>query len=434
MNTMLSKQNFGHQETKEQIILLCCKLNKNKLTELKISQKLHDEMGISISENIYNEISQLINIGLQIRSIKFQYTHDVNEIQNNLRTQLEEKYSTQLGILETKLKHTYEAKNDAEEQTQNWKDKFQCIQNTVKHECKQLAIEQGKRVQENTAQMQHRLENSIDDMKTKMIQFHSKTASTKTVGNKGEQCIMSYIADHYPNWILHDTHGEARKGDFHTFFDNTNSSFWILNEVKTHKGSIRTEQIRKFYRDIDENNPNFAILYSLYSNIVGKTHGEYELRGKTHIIFLANVASNMNCIQFAHSICTSTLIHNKIDVNESKDELEKELIELKRQQQLREFQNTAEQNVHNMRAHTKHMISCYEKNIQHSKKKIEELKKNLHVWSEFQQENYINDDKTTMDKFPWKCSLCNHLSKSHIQLYKHISTINHVSKLKSSNQ
>lgn len=429
-----------HQDCqKTHTVILSCSTQNSHIDNISIDQNIHKQLNIPLLSNVHSAISQIIDVGVHVRNLQFETFHADDAFREKIEAlcsskhdaivqSMMEEYSTQIEALQ-KTNHALEEENKALE------TKMSCVKSAFENECRNIALEQSRQVQSSTANLQHHLQNSIEDMKMKMVQFHSQTASTKCVGNKGEECVMQYITSHYPHWSVRDTHGEAHAGDFHTYMDDDT---WILNEVKSHKGSIRTEQVRKFYRDIDAHEPTAAILFSLHSNIVGKKHGHYELRGKTHVFFLAHCFTNMNCIQFVHSMCEMLIRHTQsIDVAKpsSEDERKQDTIEdlkqshaeYKQEQErvCRILQQSAEQSVHALRAHTKYMIGVYEKNILHDKKQIMELKKRLKEWESFEQNQYVNTDEQTNSKFPWKCCACNLLIKSHGQLYKHITSASH---------
>jgi hypothetical protein len=118
---------------------------------------------------------------------------------------------------------------------------------------------------------------------------------------------------------------------------------------------------------------------------------------------------------------------NSVEEQDTIEQLQQSHNEYKREQDrvCRVLQQSAEQSVHALRSHTKYMIGVYEKNIQHDKKQITELKKRLQEWDSFEQNHYITTDETTSSKFPWKCTACDVLMKTHGQLYKHITSVSH---------
>lgn len=391
-------------------IIVACETDENqKITDVAIARDVHKQLGMPLLSTISQQLHQILDIGLRVCSMNVS-----DQLRSEISSSYEKKYSEKLKrkdeqhISEMKKLHT---------ELDNWKTKFSCMQSTVQEQCKSIVQDQTRQFQQTTSLLQSNVQQSIDDMKTKMIQFHSKTASTKNVGDKGENQIMNYISEHYPNWTIEDTHGAAYQGDFHTHIDDNT---WILNEVKSHKGSIRTEQIRKFYRDIDKNNPNAAIMFSLYSNIVGKTNGHYELRNKTHVFFISQCDMGMNSIQVVHSILLVLLSTQMEEVSSISTQNS-----LVHQQKERERQLFSEQCIHKMRAQTQHLIGIYTKNIQRDKQKIEELKKELVSLTAFEQTQYQNEDGSSSTKYPWKCNLCDLLIKTHSQLFKHITSPAH---------
>lgn len=434
--------NTQHDSGSHTIILKCETSQESDLHNIHVDTEIHDNLHIPLSPRIRKSISQIIDIGYQIRNIQFQTFQSDTSLQKKIEKVCREMHQKELETLhnkhENEVTQLVDEKRILQEEKERLETKLECIKSTFEQECTAIAREQSRQVQNSTTNLQNHLQNSIEDMKMKMVKFHSQTASTKTVGNKGEDCIMQYITDHYPMWNVKDTHGEAHAGDFHTYLDENR---WILNEVKSHKGSIRTEQVRKFYRDIDTHEPTAAIMFSLYSNIVGKPHGHYEMRGRTHVFFLSHCFSNMNCIQFVHSMCDMLMqrIENECEQDCIDDKSEESALEKlqnthqayreKQERMNRTLQRNAEQSVHVMRAQTQYLIGIYEKNIQHDKKKIVELKKRLQEWSTFEQNQYINEDATTNTNHSWKCSSCDICFKTHGQLYKHIVSSAHTKKL-----
>jgi hypothetical protein len=423
---------------KHTVILSCRSSPNSDIEHIAIDKHIHAQLNIPLSSNISTSISQIIDVGVQVKNLQFESFHTDSVLRDKIEALCASRHQKELEDIQKEherqvadLRNTNQV---LEEQNRSLETKMECVKSTFENECRTIALEQSRQVQHSTANLQQHLQSSIEDMKMKMVQFHSQTASTKSVGNKGEECVMQYITSHYPHWSVRDTHGEAHAGDFHTYL---NEDTWILNEVKCHKGSIRTEQVRKFYRDIDAHEPTAAILFSLHSNIVGKRHGHYELRGKTHVFFLAHCFTNMNCIQFVHSMCEMLFRHtqercsspssNSVEEQDTIEQLQQSHNEYKREQDrvCRVLQQSAEQSVHALRSHTKYMIGVYEKNIQHDKKQITELKKRLQEWDSFEQNHYINTDETTSSKFPWKCTACDVLMKTHGQLYKHITSVSH---------
>lgn len=425
------------------IILKCETSSDYDLQNISIDTGIHESLRIPLSPRIRETISQIINIGYKVRGIQFKTFQSDTTLQKKIEKVCKEIHQKEIITLqynhEKELAQLEEEKDAIQKKNIHLETKLECMKSTFEQECKAIALEQSRQVQHSTANLQNNLQRSIEDMKMKMVKFHSQTASTKTVGNKGEDCVMQYITDHYPSWIIKDTHGIACAGDFHTFLDDTR---WILNEVKSHKGTIRTEQVRKFYRDIDTHEPTAAIMFSLYSNIVGKRHGHYELRGRTHVFFLSQCFSNMNCIQFVHSMCEMLMQHVDMEKDSTQNDesnTEESMLEKvqnshqqykdKQERKIRSLQSNAEQCVHVMRAQTQYQINMYEKNIQHDKKQIIELKKRLKEWSSFEQNQYINEDPSTNTSYPWKCTTCDLKFKSHTQLYKHIPSTAHCKKL-----
>ena len=438
-STSTMSDTVDQESQRTHTVILSCTTKNAHIDDISIDEHIHTQLNIPLFPQVHSAISQIIDVGVHVRNLQFESFHSDDRFREKIEALCSSKHDAVVQNMKeehnTHMSALRKTNLALEEENRALETKMACVKSTFENECRSIALEQSRQVQNSTANLQHHLQSSIEDMKMKMVQFHSQTASTKSVGNKGEECVMQYITSYYPHWSVRDTHGEAHAGDFHTYLDDDT---WILNEVKSHKGSIRTEQVRKFYRDIDAHEPTAAILFSLHSNIVGKRHGHYELRGKTHVFFLAHCFTNMNCIQFVHSMCEMLIRHTQAitvtkpssddeDKQDSLEELRQSHTEYKREQDrvCRVLQQSAEQSVHALRSHTKYMIGVYEKNILHDKKQITELKKRLKEWESFEQNQYVNMDEQTNSKFPWKCCACDLLIKTHGQLYKHITSASH---------
>lgn len=381
---------------------------------------MHKSLGISLDDFLIKKLQSIFDIGLKVQQLKVDDTGMLHSMKEEIEKECDEKHAAEKKRLNSELSHLQNVKYRLENDLQEWKDKYSCIRSTLKTECQSIVADQAATTQRATMGIQR----TLDDLKNTVTHYHSKTASTKTVGASGEDSVMQYIAQHYPNWEIIDTHGKAYHGDFHTKID----SHVILNEVKTHKGSIRTEQVQKFYRDIDQCKPDAAFLFSLHSNIVGKEHGHYEKRGKTHVIFLSNVADNFSSIKFAYSIFLTLLKSSPTDI--ASDEIEDDGCKEDYENQLRSMQLKNEASIDIVKSNTHYLISMYQKNIKHDTKKIRDLKKSLVTFTNLAYSDYENCNEDTKLVFPWVCIKCEKRFKKRTSLMNHLSSPQHISVLR----
>jgi len=267
---------------------------------------------------------------------------------------------------------------------------------------------------------------------------------------------MQSIQKLYPNWSVQDTHGQAEAGDFHTIISGESEfdidRVWILNEVKTHKSSIRTAEVKKFYRDIDKHKPPMAIMYSLYSNIVAKPHGHYEKRENTHVYFLSYVMNNPQCLEFVHktmlrqwkeSIENNTCMTHKhieqrsehgdeMDTMKTMKENEAKLKKQNQKQQV-EMNNCIEY----MLQRDQMLLTQYKKEIQQHTSRIKKMKNLIteleqhikeYTNKQFEFGHYMNKtDKTNTNTIdhPYHCKRCNLFFKTKKTLLRHIQSNKH---------
>lgn len=283
--------------------------------------------------------------------------------------------------------------------------------------------------------------SSIKDL-NHTYEMSSKNKSTKKVGDEGEQYIIQKIQSMYPDWCVQDTHGKAESGDFHSFIESsvTSKTPWILNEVKTHKSTIRTAEVRKFYRDIDNHKPPMAIMFSLYSNIVGKPHGHYEFRNNTtHIFFISHVMNNPECIQFTHSILlkmyNSSLPTEEVcepksqnveidDIKEKLKTVEKSSKE-KHKKLCAAIEYMLQRDQRSIKKYNKE-ISLHLNEIKQKKNEIQEIEANIQKYSayQFEVESFENHTETK-DKYPFYCSRCEVGFKNKNRIRAHLNTKKH---------
>jgi len=331
-----------------------------------------------------------------------------------------------------------------------------CVQESI-HTYSESIVDQYSR--EHSEKLKLVLEQMRDlERQYTVSSMSGKSKSTKEVGAEGEEYIIQKVQQLYPNWSIQDTHGKAEAGDFHSFLSTEEQPFgldesesdsesWILNEVKTHKSSVRTAEVKKFYRDIDKHKPPMAIMYSLYSNIVGKPHGHYEKRNNTHIYFISYVMSNPQCLEFVHKTIVrqwKETVH--VPTKKSEDTVDntndKTNTEETHQKRINELMTINKSKHVELSRCIEYMLSRDQILVAQYKKEINQLtlqmkqKKNMIMDTErqireytkrqFELDHYKNKNPDTNEKEPYCCCRCDILFNTEKQLLRHLKSNKHM--------
>ena len=141
------------------------------------------------------------------------------------------------------------------------------------------------------------LNNQVESYHGGISQLLKITNNASVKGRAMENIIGDIIKNNFPDYCLHDTHKETGKSDFHLQLEE---GVKILIEVKCYNSVVSTEQVHKFYRDIENNNLQGGILISSGSGICGKKRMDFEkIKDSKLVVFIPNLDSDYSKLTWA---------------------------------------------------------------------------------------------------------------------------------------
>jgi len=110
--------------------------------------------------------------------------------------------------------------------------------------------------------------------------------SSNRKGKIFENLEMEIISRNFPNYTVIDMSNVDHESDIHLETPHGK----VLVELKTYTSNVNSDQIKKFFRDVDRVGCPFAVFISNTSGIVGKKKFEWEYYGprKTVCVFVGN--------------------------------------------------------------------------------------------------------------------------------------------------
>jgi hypothetical protein len=313
---------------------------------IQVSTNYNNTKLLTIIEKNDMTINEFIlNNGLFLYNNLEYYSNDL------LNDKLKEKYDNKELEYENKIKLLEKCiENLKNEKTFEISSFIEKGKELTKQEYDKI-IELQKIMNEELKSKNNKLENNIQELNGKLIQFtkHNENTNYETIngnilnlndkfsnyfdkflrgntekGNFGEDYIETYLVDKFSNSHIIDTHKETAKGDFLFSFDKCK----MLIESKNVQ-ILKKDDIDKFYRDIDlrisKNEINSALLISLNdTNLIhGKRHFYFEIRNNIPIIMISNVFQNNEFIRFSIILLNYLLkngfgIKNETETNDEK--------------------------------------------------------------------------------------------------------------------
>lgn len=130
------------------------------------------------------------------------------------------------------------------------------------------------------------LQSEIRMLRETVNELMSIKGSSNRKGKIFETLEMEIISRNFPNYTVLDMSNTDHESDIHLETPHGK----VLIELKTYTSTVNTEQIKKFFRDVDRVGCPYALFISNTSGIVGKKKFQWEYYGlrKTVCIFIAN--------------------------------------------------------------------------------------------------------------------------------------------------
>ena len=130
------------------------------------------------------------------------------------------------------------------------------------------------------------LQSEIRMLRETLNELMSIKGSSNRKGKIFESLEMEIISRNFPNYTVMDMSNTDHESDIHLETPHGK----VLVELKTYTSTVNSEQIKKFFRDVDRVGCPFAVFISNTSGIVGKKKFQWEYYGprKTVCVFIAN--------------------------------------------------------------------------------------------------------------------------------------------------
>lgn len=279
-NDIINKEN--NSDFKEEIIKDLKEVinNQNNNIELKINNKLDN-----IQQNMFMTINEMKNI-LPDKNYILDRIHDELKIykNNNNMKDIEQLFNKEINKIYI----------DVVDKIHNTENKLTDVMSDIKN------------TSTNLVDVSHNTFNKIDEH----LQLFNNSSKKGIVG---ENLLHNLLLNEFPHYdIVKTTNDKSYSGDFIITIDE---HITIMIENKYYNDNVNTNEIKKFYRDINKNNFNGAIFISQSSGIVAKNDLEISLMDKTIVVFISNCNYNIDKIKIAINsiIHINKHIHNNND-------------------------------------------------------------------------------------------------------------------------
>ena len=164
-----------------------------------------------------------------------------------------------------------------------------------------------------------RYEELLTQARAKYESTFVHTQNSTILGQDGENYTFCELNKSFPSAEIEDCRKQAGRGDFIL----TEDDFVMMIECKNYKKNVLKPEVKKFYRDVDNNNDiKCAVLVSLKSGICAKPDFHFEVRDGKPILFLHKVSSNIDNLLLAVRFFKLIMANEDFDL-ENKEMLEK---------------------------------------------------------------------------------------------------------------
>jgi hypothetical protein len=191
----------------------------------------------------------------------------------------------------------------------------------------------------NISEIFNNFKVSIDETKTSVNSisniFLHKNSSNK--GKVSENVLETLLCKMFPTYIIQRTSSESHSGDF---ILKTEGRPDILLENKEYERNVNTDEINKFYRDVNENNM-CGILVSQNSGISTKNNFSVEFKENNNVLlYIHNCNYNIDTIQQAIDVVYSFYeLSLKSNENDEKNYIDEQTFNLIQQEYMTFIKN-----------------------------------------------------------------------------------------------
>lgn len=182
-----------------------------------------------------------------------------------------------------------------------------------------------ERINQNLSTLkQEEKQNYQENIMQQLSEFLNKYRNSSYKGQFGENKLETVLNDMYPSAYIQNTTGTKASCDFLLQRDDKPS---ILFETKNYDRNVNLEEVKKFVRDIEEQEMH-GIFLSQSSGITSKQNFHIDIKGKLIMVYLHKVDYNPQMIKCAIDIIDTLsdkledVVSDTSEMSISKDVLE----------------------------------------------------------------------------------------------------------------
>tara|TARA_Y100000816_G_scaffold274688_1_gene242205 strand:- start:17 stop:1339 length:1323 start_codon:yes stop_codon:yes gene_type:complete len=299
-------------------------INKEILNSVKqLESKLQYENSKYV-ENIKTTIELNSNKETEkINTLLSKNTQEFSEKLNNFTSTSHDKFKDSLNQINSstinELKDHISKNSGSKEFMHTFETKLQDIQKPMYSFFNTQQEQLIKKLAENDCD-----KSKQDTVMTQLTDFLNKWKNSSThKGNYGQNMLEGVLNSAYPSAEVVNTSGFKASGDF---ILKRESKPTILVENKDYKSNVNNEEVKKFVRDVNEQQTH-GIFLSQASGIISKNNYQIDICEGKILVYLHNVEYNPDIIKSAINIIDNLAYKVEVIENDEGETISKEIID-----------------------------------------------------------------------------------------------------------
>jgi len=299
-------------------------INKEILNSVKqLETKLQDANSKYV-ENIKTTIQINSNKETEkITTLLSKNTQEFSEKLNNFTSTSHDKFKDSLNQINNstinELKDHISKNSGSKEFIDTFETKLQDIQKPMYSFFNTQQEKLIKKLTENDSD-----KSKQDDVMSNLKEFLNKWTNSSThKGNYGQNMLEGVLISAYPSAEIVNTSGTKASGDFMLKRDSKPN---ILVENKDYKSNVNADEVKKFVRDINEQQTH-GIFLSQASGITSKNNYHIDICEGKVLVYVHNVEYNPDIIKSAVNIIDNLAYKVEVIENDEGETISKEIID-----------------------------------------------------------------------------------------------------------
>ncbi len=299
-------------------------INKEILNSVKqLESKLQYENSKYV-ENIKTTIELNSNKETEkINTLLSKNTQEFSEKLNNFTSTSHDKFKDSLNQINSstinELKDHISKNSGSKEFMHTFETKLQDIQKPMYSFFNTQQEQLIKKLAENDCD-----KSKQDTVMTQLTDFLNKWKNSSThKGNYGQNMLEGVLNSAYPSAEVVNTSGFKASGDF---ILKRESKPTIMVENKDYKSNVNNEEVKKFVRDVNEQQTH-GIFLSQASGIISKNNYQIDICEGKILVYLHNVEYNPDIIKSAINIIDNLAYKVEVIENDEGETISKEIID-----------------------------------------------------------------------------------------------------------